>query len=59
MNDLKIFQHIRALVDEEHQLRAKAEAGEAAARPRWSRCHSLYAVTVSAADRGTQSIWYQ
>jgi hypothetical protein len=32
MNDLKIFQHIRALVDEEHPLRAKAVAGEAAAR---------------------------
>ena len=32
MDDLKIFQHIRALVDEEHQLRAKAESDAAAAR---------------------------
>ena len=32
MNDLKIFHHIRALVDEEHQLRAETESSESAAR---------------------------
>lgn len=34
MNDMKIFQHIRALVDEERQLRADTESSETAARLR-------------------------
>ena len=32
MDDMKIFQHIKALVDEEHHLRADAESAEKAAR---------------------------
>jgi len=32
MDDMKIFHHIRALVDEEHQLRADTESAEKAAR---------------------------
>lgn len=32
MNDGKIFHHIRALVDEEHQLRAAAQSGDQSAR---------------------------